>query len=68
MAVFPLQANLFFGKKNSGACLMLETKIDAHLYDIPYQLCKLTMTTSPCRDMLNDDQKLPVPNMFFMPL
>ncbi|KAF0683296.1 hypothetical protein As57867_024568, partial [Aphanomyces stellatus] len=43
-------------------------KNERHLSAIPYDNCKVVVSTSPRRDMINDFKKPPTPKIFYMPL
>jgi hypothetical protein len=38
------------------------------LEDLPYDLCTFVLSTSPRRDLVNDFQKPPLPQVFYMPV
>jgi len=42
-------------------------KNEAHLGDLPVELCTFIVSTSPRREMVNDFRKPPVPQEFYMP-
>jgi hypothetical protein len=42
-------------------------KNEAHLSDLPPELCTFIVSTSPRREMVNDFKKPPVPQEFYMP-
>ena len=43
-------------------------KKEAHLSALPYDLCSFVLSASPRRELVNDFQKAPVPQVFYMPL
>ena len=43
-------------------------KKEEHLSAFPYERCSFVLSTSPRRDMINDFKKLPIPQVFYMPL
>jgi hypothetical protein len=68
MIVYLVKMTIRSGTPRCGACLMPKAKTKPNLHRLPYPLCKFVLSTSPQRELVNDFQKPPVPEVFYMPL
>ncbi|KAF0685301.1 hypothetical protein As57867_022706, partial [Aphanomyces stellatus] len=64
----PSVANHSFWDESLWCLFDAKGKNERHLSAIPYDNCKVVVSTSPRRDMINDFKKPPTPKIFYMPL